>query len=84
MRPDTSDAEAPAPGDRIVVRGGQFAAQRGTLVRRNGNRAGVVLHPPSSVVVRTLDGRLCSVRPDELIELTMVNPMAEYVVKDAE
>ncbi len=84
MRPNTTDPDAPVPGDRIVVRGGQFAGQRGTLVRRNGTRAGVVLHPPSSVVVRTLDGRLCSVRPDELIELTMVNPMAEYVVRDAE
>lgn len=84
MRPDTSDAEAPAPGDRIVVRGGQYLSGRGTLVKRNGNRAYVVLHGPKMRAVRTLDGRWWAVHENSMLELTPVTPLTEYVTKDTE
>lgn len=84
MRPDTTDPEAPAPGDRIVVRGGQFASQRGTLVRRNGTNTSVVLHPASQTAVQTRDGRWWAVPTAQMLELTRVYPAAQYVTKDTE
>ena len=84
MRPDTTDPEAPVPGDRVRIVGGQFMFQRGTLVRRNGNSASVVLHAASHTAVQTRDGRWWAVPTAQMLELSRVHPAAQYVTKDTE
>lgn len=82
MKADTSDQTLPAPGDRIRIVGGQFVGQRGTMVRRNGTNASVVLHAAGQTAVQTRDGRWWAVPSDQLLELTRVYPSAQYVIKD--
>lgn len=79
MVADQSDPTAADRGDAVRITGGQFLAQTGTLVRRNGSSALVALHPRGMVTVRTFDGRLWAVAPSAMLELTPVHPASEYV-----
>lgn len=79
----TDDDTIPDRGDPIVMIGGQFKGQRGTMLRRNGSGAKVALHAPAHVVVQSLDGQTWAVRPDCLLPITPVHPMIQYVVRRA-
>lgn len=79
---DRSNAEAPERGDRVLMVGGQFKGQRGTLIKRNGSSASVVLYPPAMRAVRTPDGRWWAVSEASLLPLCPVHAAAEFVVRD--
>ena len=78
----TDDPTIPDRGDRVLMVGGQFKGQRGTLIKRNGSSASVVLYPPSMRAVRTPDGRWWAVSESILLPLCPVHPAAEFVVRD--
>jgi len=77
----TDDDTIPDRGDPVMMLGGQFKGQRGTMLRRNGSGAKVALHSPAHVVVQTLDGQWWAVPPDRMLPITPVHPKAEYVVR---
>lgn len=81
MKADTSDPLAPVAGDAVKIVGGQFGGQSGTLVKRNGNSALVVLHGSAYTVVRTLDGSLCMTPTTHLMDATPCCPAAKFVVQ---
>lgn len=75
----TDDDTIPDRGDPVMMLGGQFKGQRGTMLRRNGSGAKVALHSPAHVVVQTLDGQWWAVPPERMLPITPVHPLMRFV-----
>jgi len=80
----TDDDTIPDRGDRVLMVGGQFKGQRGTMLRRNGTSAKVALHSSAHVVVQTLDGQFWAVSQERLLPLTPVQPAMRNVSMEIE
>lgn len=76
----TDDPTIPDRGDAVMMVGGQFQGQHGTMLRRNGSGAKVALHSPAHVVVQTLDGQWWAVPPERMMPITPVHPLMRFVV----